>query len=184
MFGGLKIHVVGASGSGTTTLAKALAEDIGCGHFDTDDYYWKKTDPPYTEKVPIPDRIKNLKADLQSQNTWTLSGSLVSWGESITEFFNVVVFIYLPHEVRLQRIEDRENRRYGHRIKPGGDMYKTHSEFLDWARKYDDVNFAGRSRAVHERWLSQLSCPVIRIEGILSVENEVSYVRSQLKSVK
>jgi adenylate kinase family enzyme len=178
----LKIHVVGASGSGTTTLAKALAENMGFGHFDTDDYYWKKTDPPYTEKVPIPDRIKNLKADLSARNTWTLSGSLVSWGESITEFFNVVVFIYLPPEVRLQRIIDRENTRYGNRIKPGGDMYKTHLEFIEWAKQYDDANFTRRSRVVHEQWLSQLSCPVIRIEGVLSIQDEVEFVKSRLKN--
>jgi adenylate kinase family enzyme len=35
-----RIHILGASGSGTTTLAKALANELGYKHFDTDDYYW------------------------------------------------------------------------------------------------------------------------------------------------
>jgi len=35
-----RIHILGASGSGTTTLGRALAERLQCPHFDTDDYFW------------------------------------------------------------------------------------------------------------------------------------------------
>lgn len=34
-----KIHVLGASGSGTTTTAKALAKILGYVHLDTDNYF-------------------------------------------------------------------------------------------------------------------------------------------------
>ena len=33
-----RLHTLGASGSGTTTLGRALAERLQCPHFDTDDY--------------------------------------------------------------------------------------------------------------------------------------------------
>ena len=36
----VKIHIFGASGSGTTTLAKALCDEICWTHLDTDDYFW------------------------------------------------------------------------------------------------------------------------------------------------
>ena len=42
-----RIHILGASGSGTTALGQALAEHLRCPHFDTDDYFWLPTDPPY-----------------------------------------------------------------------------------------------------------------------------------------
>lgn len=39
----------GASGSGTTTLGKELATEMGYHHFDADDFYWEQTDIPYTK---------------------------------------------------------------------------------------------------------------------------------------
>ena len=41
-----RIHILGASGSGTTTLGRALAARLQCPHFDTDDCFWLPTDPP------------------------------------------------------------------------------------------------------------------------------------------
>jgi adenylate kinase family enzyme len=34
-----RIHLIGASGSGTTTLGRALAQRLGYPHFDTDHYF-------------------------------------------------------------------------------------------------------------------------------------------------
>ena len=45
-----KIHVLGASGSGTTTTAKALAKILGYVHLDTDNYFWEPSDIPFTQK--------------------------------------------------------------------------------------------------------------------------------------
>src|SRR5678809_1323103 len=44
-----RIHILGASGSGTT-LGRALAEHLQGSHFDTDDYSWLPTDPPHTQR--------------------------------------------------------------------------------------------------------------------------------------
>ena len=41
------IHILGASGSGTSTLAKAISLRHGHRFLDTDDFYWKPTDPPF-----------------------------------------------------------------------------------------------------------------------------------------
>ena len=49
-----RIHVMGAAGSGTTTLAQALSSRLRVPHFDSDEYYWIPTVPPY--------RIKRDKA--------------------------------------------------------------------------------------------------------------------------
>jgi len=35
----MRVHIVGASGSGTTTLGRALATQLGCPHVDTDDVF-------------------------------------------------------------------------------------------------------------------------------------------------
>jgi adenylate kinase family enzyme len=41
------VHILGASGSGATTLGAALAQRLGFTHLDSDDFFWIKTDPPY-----------------------------------------------------------------------------------------------------------------------------------------
>ena len=53
-----KIHIIGASGSGTSTLGKALAEVLPHNSLDTDDYYWISK---FTEQRPVPERIEMLK---------------------------------------------------------------------------------------------------------------------------
>ena len=45
------VHVFGASGAGTSTLGRALTE-YGYTHLDTDDYYWKPTDPMFLASRP------------------------------------------------------------------------------------------------------------------------------------
>lgn len=44
------VQILGASGSGTTTLGKAISEKYDSKHLDTDDYFWLPTDPKYTTK--------------------------------------------------------------------------------------------------------------------------------------
>ena len=43
-----RIHIVGASGAGVTTLGRALANALAIAHHDTDDYFWRPTASPYT----------------------------------------------------------------------------------------------------------------------------------------
>ena len=57
----MRVHIFGASGSGTSTLARAHAEAMSCVHFDVDDFYWMPTDPPFELKRPIAERIELLE---------------------------------------------------------------------------------------------------------------------------
>ena len=43
-------------------------------------------------------------------------------------------------------------------------------EFLEWAAGYDSGPPYGRSLAKIEAWLAERNCPVVRLEGDLSVE--------------
>ena len=55
-----RIHIVGASGSGTTTLAKELGKELNYKHFDTDNFFWVKTHPPYQQKTQVEERIRYM----------------------------------------------------------------------------------------------------------------------------
>jgi len=159
-----RVHVFGASGSGTTTLSRALAARLDVGHFDADDYFWVPTEPPFTQKYPAEQRVELLAADLDRIDGWVLSGSMCGWGDVFAQRFTLAVYLWIPGDIRMQRVAARETQRYGARIEPGGDMYEQSREFLEWARRYDSAGFEQRSRALHDWWIGNLSCPVMRLE--------------------
>jgi adenylate kinase family enzyme len=165
------IHIVGASGSGTTTLGRALSQRLGVPHFDTDDFFWVKTDPPYQTSRAVPERQAMLGAALDgAPSGWVVSGSLTKWGDAFIARFDLVVFLTLPTEIRLARLRAREVSRYGEAaIAPGGWAHTMHTEFLDWATRYDSGGADVRSLAVHEAWLARLTCPVLRLDSRESV---------------
>ncbi|ETW92151.1 MAG: hypothetical protein ETSY1_44915, partial [Candidatus Entotheonella factor] len=87
--------------------------------------------------------------------------------------FELVVYLRIPPENRLERLRQREMARYGERIMPGGDMYEQSQAFLAWAAAYDDGGLDMRSRCLHEQWLGALPCPVVRIEGEHTTEEQL-----------
>lgn len=176
-----KIHIMGASGSGTSTLGAALSKELGYVQLDTDDYYWKTK---YTEAREISERIKALTEDFSKNDHWILSGSLCGWGNPLIPYFELVIFLYVPPEIRLERLQQREFHRYGSEVLPGGSQYEDSKAFLEWASLYDGAGPEVRSKFLHEKWLSELSCPVLRIEGTQTVEERVKLVLDYLSTQK
>ena len=161
-----RIHITGASGTGTTTLGRALASHLGYAFLDADDYFWKSTNPPFQTKRTREDRLR-MVADARSRSPHCiLSGSIVGWGRSVEDCFDLIVYLYIPSTVRLARLREREMSRYG-RINQG---------FMDWAARYDDGDLKVRSRLLHETWLQERGCDVLRLEGDLSVADRIETV--------
>lgn len=85
----MKIHILGASGSGTTTLAQALSTVLHNTHLDTDDYFWLTK---YTEIREVGERRYLLKEDLNKYESSFLSGALCGWGDNFKSYFDLVIF--------------------------------------------------------------------------------------------
>lgn len=162
---GPRIHLTGASGSGTTTLGRALAARYGLTHFDVDDYYWEPTDPPFLRKRTYGERVRLLNADIDDRCGWVISGSMMHWGEAIADRAGLILFLTAPTHLRVERLRRRELAEIGPRILPGGDMHRPHENFIAWASGYDDADFRGRSRVQHEAWLTERRAPVLRLDG-------------------
>jgi adenylate kinase family enzyme len=176
-----RVHILGASGSGVTTLGAALASHLGCRLLDVDDYFWLPTDPPFQEIRPQPERRALLGADLPPDASWVVSGSLTGWGDVFIPLFDLVVFLVIPHDVRMARLAERERRLFGKEaLAPGGRMHEIHTTFMAWAASYDDGDLSMRSRRRHEQWLQGLPCPVLRLEGTDTVEQHLDQVIQRL----
>lgn len=169
-----RIHIFGAAGSGTTTMAAAIAERFGHQHLDIDRYFWEPTDPPFQKMREIPARQRMLTDALDGAGPrWVLSGSLCGWGDIFIPRFEVAIFLHVPHAVRMARIMRREQQRYGDAIAQGGSMRAHHLEFIAWASKYDTADESMRSLRLHENWVATLRCRCLRLEGDLSTEERV-----------
>ena len=171
-----RVLVIGATASGTTTLARALAGRWSGPHADTDDDFWMPTDPPYTDKRPAEDRLRLMAEMFLPRRAWVLSGSVMGWGEPLRDHVDVLVFCSLDQDVRLARLRAREAVRYGDRIRPGGDLATTHEEFVTWAAGYERADFPGRSRTLHEEWLTRFDGPILRLETAGPVDTLVDEI--------
>lgn len=160
-----RVYVMGASCSGVSTLGSVLAKRLGLPHINVDDFYWLPTDPPFSTKRSPQDRVRLIAQRQKEAEGWVLTGSFIGWGDALIESVDLIVFLWTPTAVRLQRLDAREAERHGGRIRLGGDMHEAHRAFREWASRYDDPSFNGRNQAQHERWLNDQSAPVLRLQG-------------------
>jgi adenylate kinase family enzyme len=177
-----RIHITGASGSGTTTLGRAVASALAIPHHDMDDYLWQPTEPPYSELRPTADCLRLMTEMFVPRATWVLSGSLQGWGNPLIAHFDLVVFIYTAADIRLQRLRAREALRYGSEaVAPGGARHQQMEEFVAWAAGYDDGNTVSRTLEKHQAWLAALPCPVLRLDGAMPVSDLTARVVSAVQ---
>ncbi len=178
----IRIHITGASGSGTTTLGKALAEEYNIKHFDTDDFYWEKSKIPFTIKRDRGKAAELLKKNLKKNDSWVISGSLCEWGDFTVKYYDFIIFLYLAEDVRMKRLKERERKNFGKKATlKGGEMHENNKKFIEWARKYDTAGLDIRSKRRHEAWLKESKLPVLRIEGEIGVEEKLKMVDNYLK---
>lgn len=169
----MNILVMGASGSGTTTLGAALASALGGQHLDADDYFWLPTHPPYTQRRPPDERRQRVMNAIASAPIAIVSGCVRGWGPEVESVFDLVVFLSVDTNVRVARLRERERRNLGY----------VDEEFIAWAAQYEEGRLEGRSRARQETWLSTTSSPVLRVEGERAVETLVALVMEKLNTL-
>ena len=179
----MKLHIYGASGSGVTTLGQALSGILHYPYFDCDDFFWEKSDPPFTVRRNYKFRNCMLFSNLMRHEHWILGGSMFNWGW--TPRFDLVVFLWIPPEIRMERLKAREYERYGDVIFTDPFRNKLYTDFIEWAKGYDPgiVTNSSRTLAAHEHWMKTLTCPILEIREDVSVEKRVKLIFSKMKEM-
>jgi uridine kinase len=137
---------------------------------------------PFTVKRNFQDRNALLKKAISQEANWIIGGSMVSWEPEWRQAFDLVVFLWLPASIRLNRLRNREFDRYGEVIFKDPVRNKHYEAFIAWASRYDDPAFEGRSLVAHQAWLQQLNCPVLEIKGDFSVSFRAQKVIEKIHS--
>ena len=166
----MKIHVLGPSGSGTTTVGKLLALQLNIPFFDSDDIFWEQTEIPYSVKRSMENRQSILLKMIKNNPSWVLSGSATKWGDILLKKSDLIILLYTEQDERIRRLKEREKKEFGERIKPGNDMYENHKGFLEWAMEYENGGPEMRSRTSLEAWVKLACCKVFHFDNRESEE--------------
>jgi len=128
------INIMGATGSGTTTLGKVLSKKLQYAHFDNDNYVFEsKKNFTKLRRPTIRDTM--LFNDLKNTPNWVLSGEICGWGDFIVRYFDLVIFLWVPVDERMKRIDAREEK-LGRKIEdPTHPRYKNYENFKELIEK-------------------------------------------------
>ena len=180
------IIVFGASGAGSTSLGKEVAQRLHFQYLDIDDYLWRwDTAIPLTVTRSPAERTELLMNDIKKHPDFVISGTIFDNRKLFEPLFDLAVFISAPAEVCAERVRTREHARWGARVLPGGDMYKTtrfHGDIDDYianAQRYETAEVSKFGRKLHEQWISALPCPVIRADGMKSIPENAAWIIEQ-----
>ena len=150
-----------------------MAAQTGAAFFDADDFFWHASEPPYQAEREPSERLAMIMSALSLAPTAVVAGSITDWGDDLENSFSLIVYLWVEADVRVARLIRRESERFG----------QPQEGFIEWASQYDEGRLPGRSRAIHERWLSDRKCPVQRIEGNVSVMEAVARVIETLSNL-
>lgn len=162
------IILLGANGSGKSTLGRELAKLLNFAHFDVEDYWFYKTDIPYTAVRPEKERNGMLIADMKKYSSYVVSGDISGWSDEFLTMFDLGVFLAVPVELRMERIKNREYIRWGGRVLEGGDMYESQIKFREFASM--------RDVGMLKRCALKYSCPILTIDGTEKIPENLNRI--------
>ena len=169
-----KIVLCGGNGAGKSTMGRALAQALNLRFLDIEQYYFPDRLPneAYGTARSQEEVTALLLEDLQKPEGCVLAAVKADYSREIGALFTCAVYIDVPKVICMQRIRQRSYGKFGDRMLPGGDLYEREQRFFDMVQ----------NRTVEPilQWLSSMEIPVIRIDGLLPVEENLQRILEQL----
>ena len=189
------IAIFGLNGGGKSTLAHALAKQIGYFEMDAEDYYFPEQresrrqalednstisiintgrlgELPFSNPRTRREVQAAILEDIKDHPQFILSGVTMNWSDEILSCIDIAFWVQTPLEERLRRIQAREEKRFGMRVLAGGDMYAQQIEFRKAVKNRDPKSV--------EESAGKFNCPVITMDGILPVAKNLEIITDNL----
>ena len=185
------IAIVGLNGSGKSTLTHALAKELGYWEMDVEDYYFpdqrasrrsaleglpilrdEMAAVPFSAPIPKSEAEAAILAEMEKHPRFVFSGVRLTWEPRILSHIEIVFFLQVPKEERIRRIHEREEKRFGPRVLPEGDMYGQQAAFLRTVSSRDESTVLDS--------LTGLTCPIVPMDGTLPVSELIRQMLDKL----
>jgi len=131
----MKIHIIGGSGTGKTTLAVKLAREYAIVHYDLDELQWDNIAGDYGTKRDAADRDALLREILR-QDDWIIEGVYYKWCAQCFEDADKIYLLSTPRRTYRHRIIMRYVKRKLHLEKGKKETIQSLRALLKWADKY------------------------------------------------
>lgn len=170
------IIVCGLNGAGKSTMGKTVAEKLNYQFIDIEDIYFPKDNPEYMYLNPRPfEEVERILSNIISEDSnFVLASVKGNFNKDIVSHFKYAVYIETPKETRIERVYKRSYNKFGDRMLEGGDLYEKEKAFFDLVKARDENTV--------EIWLSSISCPIIRVDGTLPIENNAELIAEKLSN--
>ena len=152
------ILICGLNGAGKSTLGKALASRMGYEFIDNEDLFFPKVDSAYEYSNPRSkeEAIQLLEKMINNNSRFVFAAVRGDYGDKLISALDHIILVDVPKDV----------------ISPGGELYdKEQKWFAIVDNRPDDYVLT---------WLETINCPVTRIDGTVSVEDNIEYLMSVL----
>jgi adenylate kinase family enzyme len=170
------IVVFGANGCGKTTLGCELSRKLNIKHLDVEDYYFEESEIPYSKPRSKDTVIELMLADIEKCDSFVLSAVTGDYGDKISSMYKLGVFLTVPSDTRLERVERRSLGQYGERVLVGGDMYEQEQEFLKFVKI--------RNLSTIDEWVKTLVCPILHLDGTNPISKNIQLVIEKYNRIK
>lgn len=169
-----KIVLCGGNGAGKSTMGKALAQALNLRFLDIEQYYFPDRLPneAYGPARSQEEVTALLLEDLQKPEGCVLAAVKADYSQEIGPLLTYAVYIDVPKEIRMQRIRQRSYDKFGNRMLPGGDLFEKEQRFFGMVQN--------RTDEIIQQWLASLAIPVIYLNGLRPVEENLQMVLKQL----
>ena len=167
------ILICGLNGSGKTTLGMRLADRLKYDSLNDEDYYFFESEIPFSKSRTEDEAKEYVISYLRCHKNVVMVATRGDLSERINSMYDCVIYLSAPVGIRLSRIKERDRKRFGERVLPGGDMYEQQRRFHEFALL--------RTTEKIEKWMEMLECTVIKLDGTRNVDENIEITEQLLK---
>ena len=170
------IIICGLNGTGKSTLGKALAEKLHFHFIDIENLYFPKTNPNYIYASPRTRKEveKLFLHEIKTHKDFILASVKGDYGEDIYSLSQYAILLDVPKNIRLKRVKKRSFQKFGNRMLLGGDLYEQEENFFHFVESRDEN--------IVEEWVKSLKCPVIRMDGTKSIDENTNFIMERIQN--